>query len=375
MITNKNSFSNTVFWSFILLFFLLNLVLLKEMSNQRKYTELTLISNRQLTIEQVNKLTEKNQQNSKRVSMLFWSKRQKQLLSSQEMGIKELATVYLLTGNSQIMFPKTQGIDIGDKDRGLISSSLAIKLFGHSQVTDFWVKYQEKNYQIAAVITSKEEFFVCQLQPMDSVKLSNVTLLSTSIVNKALLIKKFTSEFSLAVERTDYSFFYVLFVIANVSLVLLFISLYGLESYRNKVEIGVSNWSSLSTYQPFILLVILLGLGIYFIRLLGSIKEYLPNRLSDFDFFKGLYQEFEVNLRSLFDNQKNPGEFKFIQQSVLVFFFSSSLTVLGGLELIKVVGDLLFIRSTNRRSNDEETTSLWLRTDFVGWFIRLWSNK
>lgn len=314
-----------VFMLLILLGFSNNLSILRKIENFSSYIQLYIKNEAnsfdgKKASELLTEATKKKQE----YSFVIWGKKMQESIFSKELDKNIETDVFVLQGNSQILFPEVAALYADNKTQCLVSSTLATELFGNKDVKGLIIVYNKKKYEILSTIPSKQSFFVYESADKEVAGMDRVTVFSPSKTNKVLLTKKFENQFSLKADLLDYDIFRVLLVIFNCLLLLITILVTSLFIYKNRKKYVLKHVKSNDVIVGLWLLSLVVML-VLFIQQFKISSEYLPAQLSDFSFFTNQKEKLADNLLILLQSKKYEKEFSYLAN--LWTMFVSSLTI------------------------------------------------
>lgn len=99
-----------------------------------------------------------NRENS--VNATFWGSQGKDLVTGIELGRSQSCEILAVCGNTQNLYPSVPALFVDDKSGCLISESVALKLFGDTNVRGLSVKYGGHIFIVQGVIAQKHPIFI-----------------------------------------------------------------------------------------------------------------------------------------------------------------------------------------------------------------------
>lgn len=329
--------------------FCANLTLITKLNQSLPYINLYIEQEgNRLNGRQAKEILEQNAKLESAYSVVIWGKKMKEPISSKELSKCIEGNILALQGDSQLLFPNSRSLGVSNEGECLISTALANKLFGNTNVTNLPIVYNKKSYEILSVIPSKEPFLIYQVNAKETIGLNRLTILSKEKVNKAVLTQQFAKVFSVEAQLLDYELFIIILVGMNLFLLVMLLCLIiwkmfiliqqPFQQKRERNELIIKG-------AQFLLLLNLLVL--FYHRFYIS-SEYLPTELSDFNFFNIQKDKFIENIKLLLQTEKYSAEFLLLKN-----LFSAYLITIFVLPITFLI-DKMFAHSIARWENKED---------------------
>lgn len=325
----QDYFFSTILLLFIIFFSYLTLINTYQMNEYMDY-KYFLINDEStpLNSRSAKTLLNDNNNSSDPLTLLFWSKNKVQV-SFEELSRTEYSNSYHIIGNSKLLFPEQKLMLESDVDQTIISSNLALKLFGNSTNKKKYINYKNKKYEVIDVVNSDDNYFIVQANDDDINTFKQLIVKGTKYQNDKLMQQNLSNKLNSSVKLIDYKFYFVLIIVIN-SLLLFIVAIIILIIVCDDVK------NINYRFEYFYLLFVVFILVFFFIKNLPSINEYLPDQLSDFDFFLNLSNDFKLNFKSLINIEKTPLEVDYLREvtmSTVITIFSIVCLFVFGLHL------------------------------------------
>lgn len=129
-----------------------------------------------MTVEETEKIFEKEKEQEESVlaaRLVFWGKEENQTVENPEFSRSITGTVYVLCGDSNLIWKESYPLDWEDKRGCLIGEKLALQLFGSDKVVGETVAWKNQKFQIRGIIRGEE---CLVMEGIEEQELSNLTI-------------------------------------------------------------------------------------------------------------------------------------------------------------------------------------------------------
>ncbi|WP_161842922.1 hypothetical protein [Candidatus Enterococcus huntleyi] len=289
----------------------------------------------QLDGKRAHELLQKNETLTEGFSMVIWGRKGEESLVAKELGNSAETQVFALQGNSQILFPNSPGLLPDNQKECLISSALATKLFGSTQVKGLALIYQKKTYQVLAVVPSSHSFFVYEARNKEVTGLNRLTLLSKEHTNKPLLKETLGERLGVTGQVLDYDIYRIFLLFVNTLLLFFMVAVSTWQLFFATKSIFQQRKLTKEWSLRCLFWLLLLVVCYFLVKKTQISSEYLPTKMSDFAFFESLGKRMIDNSRLLLQSAKYPGEFHYIEGLLKTVVVTGALLIVSLIHTLK----------------------------------------
>lgn len=234
-------------------------------------------------------LQERNKETETPFRFTLWGSKKKQEIRFEEYGRKKDAEVFFICGSSNLLFPTEPSLDISDQESCLLSGDIAYELFGSRDVEGQKIYYGRKEYTIKGVLKQVKQTMVVQADNKTEAMLDAAALR----IPQGRLVSLAVADFEQLYGAADLKL--------NLNAVLLwgrfFVSLLPLCMTFLLAYAAVKKIISFRQvpFQCFVLSAVVI-LFLFFCIWLGECRQglsfpFTPSKWSDFQYWKGVFQE------------------------------------------------------------------------------------
>lgn len=232
---------------------------------------------------------EENAKSNIPMRFVFW--KQKSSKNVAAVGLKNYVEtdVMAVCGRTDILYRGTAVLDVKSLRVCLISSTLAFRLFGNSNVDGMEVMLEDKTYEIAGVADSEKAFLVYEPDENETVIFDRVTVYGEDADSAEELSVKFKGQYK-GWRSVNYR---LMFSILSIVVLILPVGmgmylLRQFKKYYNTVDVCMENkltrrYQAILWYLKSVFILILL------VFVIGTILDFpidmIPDRWSNFEFW------------------------------------------------------------------------------------------
>lgn len=237
------------------------------------------------------------------VNALWWTHTGKQEIGSEPLQRQVQVSALALCGSSGLLFPEAAALEYEDTDRCLLGRETAARLFGDDQVEGLRVSFGEREYEVAGVLQDIKELFVYELDAGEKQPLQRLTADCDGSGSKAAVRNQVEGLYA-PEALLDFDLLYFLGQLAALIIPVCFLWTVWSRVRRSELKKSVR-------------LVLLWGMPLLFLFLsvnwLKVPVDFIPVKWSDFDFFRGLWQEKQAGLQRFFTTALTPPDLHWIR--------------------------------------------------------------
>lgn len=118
---------------------------------------------------------------------VLWKKKKGVIVENPEFGRQMTVDAYGMAGSSSVLFPYTGGLSAGETEYCIVSSDVARKLFGGTDIIGRVVRIGSREYIVSGVVFGQEEVFAYELPADGEHKLTHAAVLTESRAKNHIL--------------------------------------------------------------------------------------------------------------------------------------------------------------------------------------------
>lgn len=129
-----------------------------------------------MTAKEADKMLEKEteqEESGLSEQLVFWGKKENQTVENPEFNRSITGTVYVLCGDSNLIWKESYPLEREDKKGCLIGEKLALQLFGSDKVVGETVTWKNQSFQIRGIIVGED---CLAMEGIEEQELSNLTI-------------------------------------------------------------------------------------------------------------------------------------------------------------------------------------------------------
>lgn len=315
---------------------------------REKSSDVYLISQKEqsdLSAEHAAKIQALNKEKEEPSVFAIWGEMENVTITNSDLKKETIGKAILVSGRTNLLFPGYKALDSESKTTCLISSGMAIKLFGRSDVSGLTLNFQGQHFEVVDVIESEEFYFVCETSAIESegdkradtttdivgmtelVSLNRVTIQvnqEDSITDTWKRNKEFFGEFDLLSIVILKSIMNLIILIVPMILCVFLLSMIKRHFHEAKGNFKErSLWFGIGT-------VVAVCIMLAIINNFEFPQDMIPSKWSDFKFWAKFWEENKKTILLLISSSKT-----IIELEVLFIFWKAFIY-----QLLAIVGTI-----------------------------------
>ncbi|SKA08513.1 hypothetical protein SAMN02745116_02363 [Pilibacter termitis] len=265
-----------------------------------------------LTSEKAKDFLEKNKQKELK-DLVIWKEIPQEQVSNKTLSRSENAEVILSIGKVALLFPEPILFQGKEKEQCVISTFLARKLFGMTEVVGEKVAYRGKEFKIGGVFASSEPLCILPATAFQEERLDTITLAKSEKLSAKTIGNKLSIALNFSGQQLPLGF------LVNLAVIFLLLPMLILIVYLLRFTQKLEK----DTIRFFLLLLVFLLLFFHILsQSLSFSLDALPPKWGDFDFYEKLWEELKIALDLFVKMPKRTIEVAFLKEFLFITLFS-----------------------------------------------------
>lgn len=258
-----------------------------------------------LDYSQVQSIAAANEQSNNPLVFINWHQESGGTIFYPGLEREETADILTIYGKSTLLFPEISMLEEGNESACLISEELARHLFGGTDVSGNIIIYRDKGYEIIDVLNIETPLFVLELSEDVETKLDRVAVYTgdDSWQQIAERYELLAGECKIVDYEVVYHLLCLVYFIVPwiMGIGLLVIIMKYIKNSSEKIFWKVSFWCILTVIMIVTFLLIRIP------------DDMIPNRWSDFEFWKNYFNEKSNGFSFLYRIEKGVSDLYYLE--------------------------------------------------------------